>query len=592
MPCSSLRIQMVLYNENLPAIMRTVASIGASAAHWHDEENAPIITLKIGDASPAPVLSPDELAKMKEVAGNRIAVEYVFFNENTGYGKGHNLLSQGSQDDFLLFINPDIVFAPRCIKRLVETALADPSVGLVEARQMPIENAKWFDPASGEAAWACGACLLARREAFEAAEGFDDETFFMYCEDVDISWAVRNAGHRVVYQPAAAAFHPHRLSPRGIWEAGETEQYHDALGKLLLARKWGDANLVRTMLAEFTWDGNPLRKSATLAYKKLEKAGKLPDQIEGGSAAATFRGIDHTAYRSLHHGATGLGTISWGPAPTIDRRIQAGAQPANASAPKQPFLSVVIPAQKTLSDELAEALTCLAAQNSADFEVLIAPVGNGQAHAAEALAREFPESLAGRMRTLPPVGNLRAAIDDACIAACGMYIAIMDEGDLVSDNWVEAFKAGVASHPGSVIRCLAVRQFWKCGEAPIIGGHALFCADAIDPAYCRKDGDETPLRQTAPTASWCFPRFVLGDLGIQPSEYEDPGTFLDRISDVCTFSRVEHATVLQRIWTDDDMQRIGAFETTSSAIRQAVPIEARAALRSLRRKLSGEGRIA
>jgi N-acetylglucosaminyl-diphospho-decaprenol L-rhamnosyltransferase len=51
-----------------------------------------------------------------------------------------------------------------------------------------------------------GACLLVRREAFEDVGGLD-EGYFMYAEEVDWCYAVREAGWQVWYQPAAKVIH-------------------------------------------------------------------------------------------------------------------------------------------------------------------------------------------------------------------------------------------------------------------------------------------------------------------------------------------------------------------------------------------------
>jgi len=54
--------------------------------------------------------------------------------------------------------------------------------------------------------WVSGAAMLLRREAAERVGGFD-ETYFMYVEDVDICWRLREAGFRVVYDPAMRLVH-------------------------------------------------------------------------------------------------------------------------------------------------------------------------------------------------------------------------------------------------------------------------------------------------------------------------------------------------------------------------------------------------
>jgi N-acetylglucosaminyl-diphospho-decaprenol L-rhamnosyltransferase len=59
--------------------------------------------------------------------------------------------------------------------------------------------------------WASGAALWLRRTAIDAIGGWD-EGYFMYMEDVDVGWRLREAGWRVRYEPAGAVVHVKGLS--------------------------------------------------------------------------------------------------------------------------------------------------------------------------------------------------------------------------------------------------------------------------------------------------------------------------------------------------------------------------------------------
>jgi GT2 family glycosyltransferase len=48
--------------------------------------------------------------------------------------------------------------------------------------------------------------MLIRREALEAVHGLD-ESFFLYCEDIDLCARVRDAGWRIRYEPGAVVRH-------------------------------------------------------------------------------------------------------------------------------------------------------------------------------------------------------------------------------------------------------------------------------------------------------------------------------------------------------------------------------------------------
>jgi GT2 family glycosyltransferase len=54
--------------------------------------------------------------------------------------------------------------------------------------------------------WRSGACMLARREALQKVNGFD-ERYFLYWEDADLCKRLRAAGYHVRYVPGATAIH-------------------------------------------------------------------------------------------------------------------------------------------------------------------------------------------------------------------------------------------------------------------------------------------------------------------------------------------------------------------------------------------------
>jgi GT2 family glycosyltransferase len=74
--------------------------------------------------------------------------------------------------------------------------------------------------------WVSGACMLVRRNAFDAVNGFDAR-YFMYWEDADLCRRLRARGHEVRYAPAASAVHQVGHSSRTA-RAASIRAFHDS----------------------------------------------------------------------------------------------------------------------------------------------------------------------------------------------------------------------------------------------------------------------------------------------------------------------------------------------------------------------------
>ena len=126
---------------------------------------------------------------------------------NNGFARGINLLARQGTAEFMFVLNPDTELEEGCLERLLNRAINDPAIGMCEARQQPREHPKAYDPRTGETTWCTGAAVLLRRKAFEAVGGFDERIFFMYCEDVDLSWKLWLRGWKCIYVPDAIVRH-------------------------------------------------------------------------------------------------------------------------------------------------------------------------------------------------------------------------------------------------------------------------------------------------------------------------------------------------------------------------------------------------
>ena len=161
---------------------------------------------------------------------------------NLGYGAAANAGAAGAAAPWLLVCNTDLVWQPGALDALVAAGEAHPGAGSLgpallntdgtvypSARELPSltqgaghavfarvwPGNPWTrayqarqETAGDEraAGWLSGACLLLRREAFEAVGGFDDG-YFMFFEDVDLGERLGRAGWTNLYVPSAKVTH-------------------------------------------------------------------------------------------------------------------------------------------------------------------------------------------------------------------------------------------------------------------------------------------------------------------------------------------------------------------------------------------------
>lgn len=93
------------------------------------------------------------------------------------------------------------------MKTIVATAVNDNgNVAAWEMRQKPYEHPKFYDPVTGLTNWNSHACVLIRRSAFEKVGGYD-KNIFMYGDDVELSYRLRDAGYLLKYCPRSVVHH-------------------------------------------------------------------------------------------------------------------------------------------------------------------------------------------------------------------------------------------------------------------------------------------------------------------------------------------------------------------------------------------------
>ncbi len=292
-----LRIQSVLFGHEPAQLWRLLRGLSAAARKVIDAGLVGQVEWALGDSGRTPALVESDAQSMLNVASGSLSnVTYEFFDDNLGSSGGQNRLVDGHPGDLILVLNPDTYPSPTALFELVKT-LDESGAGIVEARQIPLEHPREYDPVTGETGWASGFCMLVRRELFDELGGFDSEHFLLHCDDVDLSWRARSKGHKIVLAPFAAVFHDKRPDPDNVWPAPDVEIFHSALGRLMLATRWDRPDIAEETITLIETGESEIQHSALEEFRSRVKAGRVPDVEPDSAAVAEFIHGEYAVHR-------------------------------------------------------------------------------------------------------------------------------------------------------------------------------------------------------------------------------------------------------------------------------------------------------
>lgn len=179
------------------------------------------------------------------------AVNIIANTDNIGFGRAVNLAAQRASGEFLLILNPDTDIQTNAIGELVEFLQHRPQAcacgplvtspdghfrndsrrgfptplnafgyfsGLdrlfPHSRTLGGYHRRWLRT-DLEVTTDClsGSCMLVRRKQFEAVGGFDDD-YFLFGEDIDLCWKLRESGYEIWFVPSARIVHAKGASMR------------------------------------------------------------------------------------------------------------------------------------------------------------------------------------------------------------------------------------------------------------------------------------------------------------------------------------------------------------------------------------------
>jgi hypothetical protein len=191
---------------------------------------------------------------------------------NLGFGAAVNAVAARTDGRWLAPANADIRVTPSALARLLAHSEAHPEAAVIAPRlilpdggtqhsvypfpTVPFTFAYvsgavaksrrlaryWcigdgFDPdIVREVGWAVGAFLLVRRSAWRIVGGFD-EAQWMYAEDLDLGWRLRQAGWSTRYVPQARVFHDESAATKQAWGDTRHARWHASTYAWLVRRR-------------------------------------------------------------------------------------------------------------------------------------------------------------------------------------------------------------------------------------------------------------------------------------------------------------------------------------------------------------------
>ena len=168
----------------------------------------------------------------------RDRVKIIRSGVNLGFIGGNNLALKEVNGKYVVLLNNDTAVQPDWLKRLVEVAERDESIGAAMPKLLWMRDPRYFEyngacggmldvygvpfcrgrvfdtfeedrgqyDTTVEVFWASGAALFARTEAVKKA-GLLDPLLYAHMEEIDLCWRMRLLGYKVVCVPDSVVYH-------------------------------------------------------------------------------------------------------------------------------------------------------------------------------------------------------------------------------------------------------------------------------------------------------------------------------------------------------------------------------------------------
>lgn len=165
------------------------------------------------------------------IKNNYPAVKALGLEKNEGFALANNIGAREAKGRYIVFLNNDTEVSPGWLDALHKVLASEPEAGLAGSKLLLYDDPKRLNSAGAaivssgggfdmgfmeedtgtsgppeERGAVCAASMMAKKDEFLSLGGFDP-AYFMYFEDVDLSWRYWLSGKKVLYVPSSVVLH-------------------------------------------------------------------------------------------------------------------------------------------------------------------------------------------------------------------------------------------------------------------------------------------------------------------------------------------------------------------------------------------------